>query len=128
MHIFGELLVPLAAENKAPHSLLFYVFRERGSVELEGKSHKKKKKTSLFTDDEDCEDGDYSKRTLKRAYDLPFAALFKDTRGEKKFEASDIIMVRTICKVVSKGGSLCLSHIIFLCPTKTGEQHCICRL
>jgi hypothetical protein len=45
-------------------------------------------------DDEKCDDGEYSKRTLKRAYDLPFAAIFKDTKGEKIFEASDIIMVR----------------------------------
>jgi hypothetical protein len=37
--------------------------------------------------------GDYRKRTLKLAYELPFAALFKDTKSQKKFEASDVIIV-----------------------------------
>jgi len=42
----------------------------------------------------DCEnDASYSKHTLKRAYDLPYSALFKDTRGQKKFEASDVTIV-----------------------------------
>ena len=40
-----------------------------------------------------CNDGGYSKRTLKRAYEMPFAALFQDNRGQKKFEASDVIIV-----------------------------------
>eukprot|EP00590_Aulacoseira_subarctica_P003288 CAMPEP_0172425954 /NCGR_PEP_ID=MMETSP1064-20121228/35055_1 /TAXON_ID=202472 /ORGANISM="Aulacoseira subarctica , Strain CCAP 1002/5" /LENGTH=339 /DNA_ID=CAMNT_0013169263 /DNA_START=195 /DNA_END=1214 /DNA_ORIENTATION=- len=40
-----------------------------------------------------CEDGSYSKRSLKLAYGVPFAALFEDSRGERKFEASDVIKV-----------------------------------
>lgn len=36
------------------------------------------------------EDEKYSSHTAKTAYEMPFAALFKDTRGEKKFEASSI--------------------------------------
>jgi len=40
-----------------------------------------------------CDNGRYSKRTLKKAYEMPFAALFKDCRGQKKFEASDVIKV-----------------------------------
>jgi hypothetical protein len=32
----------------------------------------------------------YSKRTLKMAYELPFHSLFKDTKGQKKFEASSV--------------------------------------
>ena len=40
-----------------------------------------------------CNNRNYSKRTLKTAYDMPFAALFEDTRGQKKFEASDVIQV-----------------------------------
>ena len=38
-------------------------------------------------------DDKYSKATLKRAYELPFAALFQDQRGQKKFEASDVTIV-----------------------------------
>jgi hypothetical protein len=40
-----------------------------------------------------CDDGGYSKRTLKRAFEKPFASLFQDNRGQKKFEASDVILV-----------------------------------
>jgi hypothetical protein len=43
--------------------------------------------------EKDCTDGKYSKRTLKRAYELPFAALFKDTKGQKKYEASSVYLV-----------------------------------
>jgi hypothetical protein len=39
------------------------------------------------------EDINYSKHTLKRAYDLPFSALFSNTRGQTKFEASDVTIV-----------------------------------
>lgn len=35
----------------------------------------------------------YSMETLKTAYEMPFAALFEDTRGEKKFEASSVTNV-----------------------------------
>lgn len=76
------------------------------SVELEGsskkkKKHKKKKKEKsqrndddgLFTNDAACDDGYYSKRTLKRAFELPFASLFRDTKGQKKYEASAVIVV-----------------------------------
>lgn len=35
----------------------------------------------------------YSKRTLKKAYEMPFAALFVDNRGQKKYEASSVIVV-----------------------------------
>jgi len=52
---------------------------------------KKKKKDD---DDYDCKhDKSYSKTTLKLAYELPFVALFQDTKHEKKFEASSIIIV-----------------------------------
>ena len=46
-----------------------------------------------FKGKQDCDDGVYSKRTLQRAYELSFAALFKDTKGQKKYEASDVILV-----------------------------------
>ena len=35
----------------------------------------------------------YSTHTAKTAYEMPFAALFKDTKGEKKFEASSVFSV-----------------------------------
>ena len=38
-------------------------------------------------------DRHYSKNTLKAAFELPFVALFKDNKGEKKFEASSITKV-----------------------------------
>lgn len=44
--------------------------------------------------DAHCNDGKYSKRTLKLAYELPFAALFwGDPEGVRKYEASDVILV-----------------------------------
>ena len=33
------------------------------------------------------------KRTLKRAYDMPSAALFRDNRGQSTFEASEVTIV-----------------------------------
>ncbi len=40
-----------------------------------------------------CYDGHYREKTLQLAYELPFAALFKDTRGQNKYEASGVIVV-----------------------------------
>lgn len=39
-----------------------------------------------------CEKGTYSKRTLQLAYELPFIALFPDTLGQTKFEASSVVI------------------------------------
>ena len=41
----------------------------------------------------ECADGLYSKRTLKLAYELTFPALFRDTKGMNKFEASSVIVM-----------------------------------
>jgi hypothetical protein len=38
----------------------------------------------------------YSKRTLKNAYEMPFAALFPDNKGQKKYEASSVIVVSLV--------------------------------
>ena len=72
-------------------------------VELEGNHHKTAK---------DCEDGGYSKRTLKLAYELPFASLFRDNKGQKKYEASSVVVVEgnayAVCDsswAISKFGS-----------------------
>jgi len=65
-----------------------YVVSELG--EIYGKSHHSKKEYSYSS----ClEDKHYSKKTAKTAFELPFAALFKDVKGEKKFEASSLIKV-----------------------------------
>ena len=54
-------------------------------VELEGKKKKHHEDDIM----EVCTDGKYSKRTLQLAYELPFAALFRDP---KKYEASSVIL------------------------------------
>lgn len=59
------------------------------SLSREGKKHKKKKKSAELQ----CNDGYYSKRTLQRAYELPFSALFNDNKGQIKYEASSVIIV-----------------------------------
>ena len=66
------------------------------TVELEGKkhgNHESKSKTAPTTTHLECDDGKYSKRTLKLAYELPFASLFKDTKGQRKYEASSVVVV-----------------------------------
>ena len=65
-------------------------------VPMMGKSKAGKEAKSGHTKVEayDCEtDTMYSKHTVKTAYELPFAALFKDNKGQKKFEASDVTIV-----------------------------------
>lgn len=59
------------------------------NLSLLGKSNKKKN-----DEKNECErDTSYSKHTLKSAYDLPYSALFRNTRGQSKFEASDVTIV-----------------------------------
>lgn len=65
-------------------------------VTMEGKSKKSKdaKAANKKSKKYDCEsDIHYSAHTVKTAYELPFAALFKDNKGQKKFEASSVTMV-----------------------------------
>jgi hypothetical protein len=58
------------------------------------KKWKNRKQLKRLDDDYDCEKDDkYSKGTLKRAYELPYAALFTDHKGQKKYEASDVTIV-----------------------------------
>lgn len=64
------------------------------SKDEDKRKKKKKKKISVLDDAYDCEsDPSYSKHTLKRAYDIPYVALFRDNRGQSKFEASDVTIV-----------------------------------
>lgn len=59
---------------------------------LLGKSKSGKKK--VISAANECEhDKLYSKHTLKAAYDLPFSALFRDTKSQSKFEASAVTIV-----------------------------------
>jgi hypothetical protein len=60
-------------------------------VEMEGRKHAKSSSSSSTTSK--CDDGSYSKRTLAFAYEMPFAALFKDTKGQSRYEASSVIIV-----------------------------------
>lgn len=53
---------------------------------------KKKRDETIKTIHLDCEKGTYSKRTLQLAYELPFIALFTDTLGQTKFEASSVVI------------------------------------
>jgi hypothetical protein len=63
-------------------------------LESRSKKHHKTHKTAEYDDAAPtCEDGKYSSRTLKLAYELPFAALFRDNKGERKYEASSVVVV-----------------------------------
>ena len=84
----GPRVVDVDSESeKSQHNVI--------TVELEGKkkdgSHSKSKTEP--TTHLQCDDGRYSKRTLKLAYELPFASLFKDTKGQRKYEASSVVVV-----------------------------------
>ena len=67
------------------------------TVQLEGKKHDNSRSKSgsdkVVETHLLCDDGKYSKRTLKLAYELPFASLFKDTKGQRKYEASSVVVV-----------------------------------
>eukprot|EP00581_Thalassiosira_minuscula_P032602 CAMPEP_0183767226 /NCGR_PEP_ID=MMETSP0739-20130205/12058_1 /TAXON_ID=385413 /ORGANISM="Thalassiosira miniscula, Strain CCMP1093" /LENGTH=453 /DNA_ID=CAMNT_0026006109 /DNA_START=7 /DNA_END=1368 /DNA_ORIENTATION=+ len=77
---------PLVAEQRSLHSRL-----STAGLPLLGSRHDE---PSVLDEDYKCKrDDSYSKNTLKGAYDLPYAALFRDTRGEKKFEASAVTIV-----------------------------------
>ena len=69
---------------------------------LLGKSKSGKNKVVAAANE--CEhDKLYSKHTLKAAYDLPYAALFSDTKSQSKFEASAVTIVN---------GSVCIPYVI----------------
>lgn len=67
---------------------------DRTSVALMRKSKASKNDKSEGSKEYDCEsDIMYSKHTVKTAYERPFAALFKDNKGQNKFEASSVTIV-----------------------------------
>lgn len=71
-----------------------YGLQESGAdLTLLGSGKKKKKQKKADSEPPSCDDGNYSKRTLKLAYELPFASLFRDTKGQKKYEASSVVVV-----------------------------------
>eukprot|EP00551_Chaetoceros_affinis_P011121 CAMPEP_0203667452 /NCGR_PEP_ID=MMETSP0090-20130426/4285_1 /ASSEMBLY_ACC=CAM_ASM_001088 /TAXON_ID=426623 /ORGANISM="Chaetoceros affinis, Strain CCMP159" /LENGTH=590 /DNA_ID=CAMNT_0050531621 /DNA_START=26 /DNA_END=1798 /DNA_ORIENTATION=+ len=65
------------------------------NIEYEGKSKRKGTNSiaDLFKNTECMKDEEYSSHTVKKIFELPLAGLFKDTKGEKKFEASSIVKV-----------------------------------
>lgn len=104
--VFGVMLAKIPASKEIESSTAASILE----VPLEGKSHHKEKhgkgstkkygdkKHKTGDDDESptlitsCEDGKYSKRTLKLAYELPFAALFTDNKGQHIYEASSVVL------------------------------------
>ncbi|KAL7527832.1 hypothetical protein ACHAXR_002757, partial [Thalassiosira sp. AJA248-18] len=92
--------VPILMQQKSLHSRLSTAgLPLLGRSNSSSKGSKKQqsnasKKNGILSESYNCEsDKSYSKHTLKRAYDLPYAALFSDTRGQSKFEASDVTIV-----------------------------------
>ena len=65
-------------------------------LHLEARSEKgkpsKHHKSKKHEESSSCNDGKYSKRTLKLAYELPFASLFVDNKNQKKYEASSVVV------------------------------------
>jgi hypothetical protein len=90
--IFRSTSIPFSHKYENPAARGFNSNENKPKVivaELEGKTNKSKHSENLSV----CEDGRYSKRTLQLAYELPFASLFRDTKGQRKYEASSVIVV-----------------------------------
>lgn len=83
----GVYLTHRAMALAAGAGLFFIMFGALISSSMSGLS------TLQSGDAATCDAPMYSKTTLKTAYENSFAAMFKDTKGEKKFEASDVIIV-----------------------------------
>jgi len=71
-----------------------------------------------------CSDGMYSKHTLQRAYELPFAALFMENKGQKKYEASSVIVVSAMY-IVLYYVDLRIKNSLH---TTIGRRQCLCRV
>jgi hypothetical protein len=102
----GMAMVFLVFGVAASAGTIVHMIDERGrsvsqratmnTVTMEGKSKKNTDGKSGHKNAEEnvCEsDAKYSKHTVKTAYELPFAALFRDNKGQKKFEASSVTIV-----------------------------------
>ena len=82
---------------------------------LLGKSKSGKNKVVAAANE--CEhDKLYSKHTLKAAYDLPYAALFSDTKSQSKFEASAVTIVNGSVYSVCDSSYSISRHAIVNCP------------
>jgi hypothetical protein len=68
--------------------------KEEAAKELEKLDQKKSEGISY------CQDGKYSKRTLKLAYEMPFQGLFRDTKQQQKFEASSVVVVDSMAYAI----------------------------
>ena len=91
----GLLMLSFAPILEEQRSLHLHSRLSTAGLPLLGRSNKKEQsKNKAYWNLRACEeDKAYSKHTLKSAYDLPYAALFRDNRGQKKFEASDVTIV-----------------------------------
>eukprot|EP00525_Craspedostauros_australis_P000221 CAMPEP_0198124992 /NCGR_PEP_ID=MMETSP1442-20131203/41507_1 /TAXON_ID= /ORGANISM="Craspedostauros australis, Strain CCMP3328" /LENGTH=386 /DNA_ID=CAMNT_0043784517 /DNA_START=110 /DNA_END=1270 /DNA_ORIENTATION=+ len=64
-----------------------------GGSLMAARSAERPRLLSSGKDEDDCNSGDYRKRTLKLAYEVPMVSLFRDMKGQRKHEASDVIKV-----------------------------------
>lgn len=85
-------MIPEASLQESESLVLGPVPEEAYALEVEGKSKSSSSSSKMTTS---CEDGAYSKRTLKIAYELPFPSLFEDSKGQSKYEASSVIIMGT---------------------------------
>lgn len=86
--VFIGVAIIFSCDDRASLQILPFLGKSNHHTKKQNKARKR------LSDDYQCEKDDkYSKITLKRAYELPYAALFKDHRGQKKYEASDVTIV-----------------------------------
>lgn len=82
-------------ESKLDEEFLAYGYSNLANVDYMQEIQVEETPAFSITHKNSCaRDQTYSTNTVKTAFELPFAALFKDTKGEKKFEASSLIKVR----------------------------------
>eukprot|EP01083_Nonionella_stella_P306344 1072674_1 len=67
---------------------------DQGLIHAQSLGAKRRKQKQDDEEEYSCKDDkSYSSRTVKTAFEMPFAALFKDKKGERKFEASSSVKV-----------------------------------
>ena len=91
--------VPILIQQRSLHTRLstagLPLLGKSKAGKLQAKAHKIFGSEVLDTNYNCKHDTKYSKHTLKSAYDLPYAALFQDTKSQSKFEASDVTIVNS---------------------------------
>ena len=90
--VFAAVGLILDATNSHVHTVPESEAAKRLPMLSSSKASKESKSEEI--EEYDCEsDNMYSKHTVKTAYELPFASLFKNNKGQKKFEASSVTIV-----------------------------------